>query len=267
MDKKISVLMGIYNCASTLSEAIDSILAQTYTNWELIMCDDGSKDKTAEVAEYYVSRYPNKIKLLKNKRNMGLNYTLNHCLSEADGDYVARMDGDDTCNPLRFEKEIKYLANNPNIVLVSCCMDMYDENGVFATIKYKEEPQLKDFLRTSQFCHAGCMMRTDVLRSVGGYTVSEKYLRVEDYELWVRLYLAGYRGYNLQETLYSMRDDRNALKRRTFKNRINESRVIMKVCREGKLPFYLRLYALLPIAKWFIPSFIYRNLHKKKNAK
>ena len=257
--------MGIYNCAVTLDAAINAILSQTYTNWELILCDDGSKDNTVEIAESYVKNYPDKIKLLKNEKNMGLNYTLNRCLEVAQGDYIARMDGDDVCNKLRFEKEIEYLENNPDVALVSCNMELFDENGVFGVVKYKEKPQLKDFLKTSQFCHAGCMVRSPVFKQLGGYTVSDKFLRVEDYELWVRLYLAGYKGYNLQEVLYSMRDDRNAKKRRTFKNRINESRVIKKACKEGRFPFYMRIYAWIPIIKWFVPSFVYKMLHKNKN--
>ena len=264
MNKKISVLMGIYNCGATLSEAIECILTQTYTNWELIMCDDGSKDDTVTVAESYVNKYPDKIKLLKNEKNMGLNYTLNHCLEEADGEYIARMDGDDICSKVRFEKELEYLENHPEIALVSCHMEIYDETGVFGVIKFRETPILKDFLKASQFCHAGCMMRTNVLKELGGYTVSDKFLRVEDYDLWVRLYLAGNKGYNLQEVLYSMRDDRNATKRRTFKNRVNESRVIRKICREGRFSVFTYFYALIPLIKWLVPHFIYQRLHRSK---
>ena len=105
----ISIIMGIYNCAETLSDAIDSIIAQTYDNWELIMCDDGSTDNTYNIAQEYKERYPDKIVLLKNEKNMGLNYTLNKCLEVASGEYIARMDGDDISLPTRFEKEIGFL--------------------------------------------------------------------------------------------------------------------------------------------------------------
>lgn len=77
---EISVIMGIYNCADTLSEAIESVLGQTMSEWELIMCDDGSSDATSEVAEFYIKKYPERMVLLKNKENRGLNYTLNRCL-------------------------------------------------------------------------------------------------------------------------------------------------------------------------------------------
>ena len=262
----ISVLMGAYNCASTVEEAVECIIKQTYTNWELIICDDNSSDNTFEVLTSLAEK-DSRIVILKNEKNLTLAPTLNRCLEVAKGEYIARMDGDDVCSEFRFEKELEFLQNNSEYALVSCHMEVYDENGTFGVIKHKETPALKDFLKRSQFCHAGCMMRASVLRELGGYSESADFCRVEDYDLWVRMYIAGYVGYNLQEVLYSMRDDRNAVRRRTFKNRKNESRVIMKVCKEGKLPFYLRVYALVPIIKWLVPSFIYKILHKKKTNK
>ena len=100
---QISVLMGIYNCAPTLSEALDSLLTQTCQDFKVIMCDDGSKDNTIEVAQSYVNKYPEKFLLIKNERNMGLNFTLNHCLDYADTEFCARMDGDDISLPHRFD--------------------------------------------------------------------------------------------------------------------------------------------------------------------
>ena len=103
MSMKISVIMGIYNCQNTLGEAIQCILQQTYSDWELIMCDDGSSDDTYNVALAFVYKYPNRIKLLRNTKNMGLNYALNRCLEFASGEIIARMDGDDRCSENRFE--------------------------------------------------------------------------------------------------------------------------------------------------------------------
>lgn len=91
--------MGIYNCAETLPEAIDSVLTQTFSDWQLILCDDGSKDNTYGIAKEYQGRFPEKILLLQNEQNMGLNHTLNRCLQVASGEYVARMDGDDISLP------------------------------------------------------------------------------------------------------------------------------------------------------------------------
>lgn len=84
-DPVISVIMGIYNCGDTLSEAIECIVNQTFSDWELIMCDDGSNDDTYEIAISYKEKYPEKIIVLQNEKNRGLNYTLNKCLKQAKG--------------------------------------------------------------------------------------------------------------------------------------------------------------------------------------
>lgn len=119
----ISVLMGIYNCADTLEEAVECIINQTYTNWELILCDDCSTDNTSEVAAILAER-DKRIVLLKNKTNMTLAPTLNKCLDVAQGKYVARMDGDDICSKDRFENEMLFLENHPEYALVSCQMNL-----------------------------------------------------------------------------------------------------------------------------------------------
>ena len=121
-DVLISIIMGIYNCENFLRESIDSILNQTYTNWELIMCDDGSSDNTYMIAKEYEKNFPDKILVIKNEKNMGLNYTLNNCLSKAKGKYIARQDGDDISERNRFEKEIEFLESHPQYSIVSCNM-------------------------------------------------------------------------------------------------------------------------------------------------
>lgn len=264
MSTKISVIMGIYNCASTLSEAIDSIFAQTYTDWQLIMCDDGSIDDTYHVAEAYRNKYPDKIILLKNEKNEGLNRTLNRCLEYADGEYVARMDGDDISEPTRFSKEITALEANPEYTVVSTSMIYFDESGEWGRGTAIEIPKCKDFLFGTPFCHAPCMVRREAYEAVGGYTDDPKYLRVEDYDLWIKMYAMGYRGMNLPEPLYRMRDDRNAISRRKFKYRLNEFHVRCKAVRCLKLPIYGYLYAVRPLIVGLMPMPIYKILHKKR---
>lgn len=265
MQPKISILMGIYNCAPTLPEAIDSILAQTYSNWELILCDDGSKDDTYAVAESYHNRYPEKIILIRNEKNMGLNHTLNHCLEYATGEFIARMDGDDLSLPTRFEKELKYLLENPQYAIVSTPMIFFDENGDWQTEKcHCEEPNVQMLVRGTIHCHAPCMLRADAMRQVGGYSVDKKLLRVEDWHLWLKLYAAGYRGRNLTEPLYKMRDDQAAASRRKFRYRFNEAYVSLLAVKTFRLPVYKCIYALRPILVGLLPSPVYHYLHRKK---
>ena len=264
---KISVIMGIYNCAETLGEAIDSLRNQTYPHWKLIMCDDGSSDNTYEIAKQYSEQYPDQIVLLKNDKNMGLNFTLNRCSEYVDTEYIARMDGDDISLPQRFEKEIDFLNNNPNVDFVSCNMGFFDENGTWGHTNATPKPQCKDFLRSTQFCHAPCMIRTNAFRAVSGYSDSKYLLRVEDYHLWVKMYEKGFCGVNLSESLYLMRDDRNAIQRRKFKYRVNEAYVKTLVIKKFHLPFYSYLYCLRPILLGLTPRFIYVFLHKAKHKK
>ena len=259
---KISILMGIYNCAGTLPDAIDSILRQTVTDWELILCDDGSADDTLSVAKRFAQAHPDRIVLLQNPQNMGLNATLNRCLSVARGEFIARMDGDDICAPERFAEELAVLESEPDIAIVSTDMHCFDESGIWGMIRYPEYPQPKDFLANSPFCHAPCMVRKEAYDAVGGYSVDKKLLRVEDYHLWVKMYQAGYRGKNIHKPLYSMRDDRNANSRRKFRYRINEAYVRMLVVRELGLPATAYVFAMRPILVGLLPKPVYDKLHK-----
>ncbi|MDO4420116.1 MAG: glycosyltransferase [Ruminococcus sp.] len=264
MGKLVSVIMGIYNCEEYLEEALNCIVNQTYPDWEVIMCDDGSKDNTVAVAQKFVDKYPNKFRLLKNEQNMGLNFTLNKCLYEAKGDYIARMDGDDLCSPERFQKEIEVLETNPDIAIVSSNMDFFDENGVWGQTHADPNPTKLNFIKATPFCHAACMVRKEAYLSVEGYTVDKRLLRVEDYHLWVKMYAKGYKGVNLKESLYQMRDDRDAQTRRKFKYRINESYSHYLSTKLLKLPFYTYFTNLIPIIKGLIPGFIYKALRHRR---
>ena len=258
---RISVLMGIYNCASTLQDALDSLYAQTYKDFKIILCDDGSKDETLRIAKDNASLHDNVI-VIKNERNMGLNYTLNHCLKYADTEYVARMDGDDISMPTRFEKEIKFLDEHPEYAVVSAPMVYFDENGDFRWSKGKGEINKEDFVHGTPICHAPCMARRKVFEEVGGYSVDDRLLRVEDYHLWFKIFAAGHKLYMLDECLYKMRDDRDAVIRRTWRNRLNEAYVKHIGFRMIGLPFWYQIYTIVPIMKFFVPKGIYNYLHK-----
>ncbi len=268
---KISVIMGIYNCANTLDEAITSILNQTYTDWQMIMCEDGSSDNTYEVASEYVKKYPEKFILIKNEKNMGLNYTLNACLEKATGEYIARMDGDDISVPERFERQVEFLDSHPEFAIVSSNMIYFDESGEYGKTDKKAQPQIKDFTNMVVHCHAAVMIRKEAYDAVGGYTVDKRLLRFEDINLWYKLYGKGYRGYNIQECLYKMRDDRNAYKRRTFKSRMRGIYVKRNGFKIVKMPkrYY---WVLVPhffkcIILGLMPEWLYMVLRRKKLGK
>ena len=259
---KVSVIMGIYNCAPYLKEALDSLYAQTFQDFEIVLCEDGSPDNTYEVARKYAEKRSN-IKLLRNETNQGLNYTLNRCLALAEGEYIARMDGDDISLPERFEKEVEFLDTHPEYAIVTTPMQHFDENGIFRIGKGGFEPDRTVFPKYSPFCHAPCMVRREAYLAVGGYTVSDRLLREEDYDLWIKMYQKGYRGYTLETPLYMMRDDRNAFKRRTFKARMNEAYVKHLAVKNLGLPFYYHIYYLKPLILTITPEWLYRKLHNR----
>ena len=259
---RITVLMGIYNCAPTLQEALNSLYAQTYKDFKIVMCDDGSKDDTFKIAEENARMHENVI-VIKNKSNMGINYTLNHCLEYADTEYCARMDGDDLSVPSRFEEQIKFLDAHPEYAVVSAPMIYFDENGDFRWGKGKGEVEAKDFVHGTPICHAPSMSRTDVIKSVGGYSVNKNLLRVEDYHLWFKVYAAGHKLYMLNKCLYKMRDDRNAVGRRNWITRRNEAYVKHKGYNMIGLPLWYQIYTIAPILKYFAPQWIYRYFHRR----
>ena len=265
---KVSIIMGIYNCAPTLCEAIDSIINQTFTDWQFVLCDDGSKDNTYEIAHRYVENNPEKFILLKNEKNMGLNHTLNRCLEVADGEYIARMDGDDVSLPQRLEKEVEFLDQHPEYAIVSTPMIFFDETGDWGRNQAIKKPVKKDFIKHSPVhCHAPCMIRREAYKDVGGYTEDKKMLRFEDINLWYKLYAKGYTGYNLEEPLYKMRDDHAAAQRRGLKSRMNGVYVPYKGFQLFEYPWYMYGYVLLDFVKHFIkgimPECIYMKFHKR----
>ena len=262
---KVSVIMGIYNCAATLQEALDSLYAQTFQDFEIILCDDGSKDDTYEIALANQRCHKN-IVLLRNERNLGLNKTLNNCLAVAKGEYIARMDGDDISLPTRFEREVDFLDSHPEFAIVSTPMIYFDENGEFRRGSVRNHyPNKYDFISGTPFCHAPCMVRVEAYNRVGGYSEDERLLRVEDYNLWFKMYAAGYRGHILDEHLYKMRDDNNAHRRRTWKNRCNEVYCKYTGYRMIGIPWYYWICAIKSIAVYLLPSGIYKYLHRCKS--
>ena len=263
--------MAIYNCAPTLREAIDSIIAQTYTDWELILCDDCSTDETAAIAQEYVDKYDN-ILLIKNEKNMRLAASLNHCLEYADGEFIGRMDGDDVSLPERFEVEVEFLDAHQEYALVSCGMINFDENGDWGVQLKPEKPTKMSFVADSPFCHAPVLMRREALNDVGNYTVRDDLKRGQDYFLWHKFYMKGYKGYNIQRPYYKMRDDQAAATRRGFNEgmitRIKRgwmfSKVKYEILTDLKLPLKNRLFAIRPLIVTMLPRTIYLYLHKKK---
>lgn len=264
MDDKISVIMACYNCEKTMRKAIDSILVQTYTNWVMICCDDGSTDKTWEVLQEYKAEYPDKFIIIQNERNKKLPYSLNHCLEYVETDFVARMDADDWSLPKRFEVEIKFLKDHPEYDLVGTGVTVHNgEKEVASIIKKYRVPTKETMLKENAFSHATIMTYKRVYDVLNGYSLESYVERVEDVDLWCRFLAAGFKGYNLKDELYVVLEDDASVKRRRFKSRLNSA----KTRRRGyKMMGFSGLTLIKPykiVLYAFVPTSIYQRLHKR----
>lgn len=259
----VSVLMGIYNCADTLAESIESVLNQTHTNIEFIMCDDGSTDNTYEIALEYAKK-DSRIVLLKNEKNLTLGPTLNRCLEHATGKYCARMDGDDLSTPDRFEKQLAFLEAHPQYDAVGSFMQIYGTKKLRVMCEF---PEIELLAKSNPCCHATVMMRTDVYREIGGYSTDPKLARIEDVDMFWKFYLAGHKAANIQEALYIVRENQDTFKRRKAKFSFTVAGYLMKRCREAHLPVRHRVFAFKPVIVAIIPNELVRFYHRIKDKR
>ncbi|RKJ68083.1 glycosyltransferase [Roseburia sp. 1XD42-69] len=260
----ISVIMGIYNeQKQNAGKAINSILNQTERDIEFIICDDGSDKEFYNWLIKFCSK-DNRIILLRNKQNLGLSAALNKCLSHAHGEYIARMDGDDISDKRRLEKQLQFLDSHPEYSLTGCNVKFIDSKGIWGERRLQEIPQNKDFLYTSPFVHPSIMIRKNIMDELGGYSEEPYAVRTEDYELFMRLYAKGYKGYNLQDFLFFYREDKEAYKKRRYCYRLNESIVRYKGFRElGILRGNLR-FVIKPLIVGLVPIRIIKRVRKRK---
>ena len=214
---EISVIMATYNCESTLRRAVDSIFAQTYPDWELVVCDDCSTDGTWDILCEYRRQRPDRVVLLKNEKNSKLPYSLNRCLEAARGEYIARMDGDDISLPERLEKQLNYLRAHPEYEVVGTSMLRFDDEGDYDKYEAVKDPCARTLLMQVPFCHATILMRKRAYDALNGYTVAKRTERGQDLDLWFRFYAQGFAGNNLSEALYKVCENRDAIRRRKLK--------------------------------------------------
>lgn len=267
MDKTplISVIMSVYNCKdkNKLKKSIDSVLNQTYTNFEFIICNDGSSDDTLEVLNE-ISKKDIRIKIVSYIPNKGLANALNYCLKSCKGDFIARQDDDDISYPKRFETEVNFLSKYSQFGFVGTIADVYDDDGLWGKYPLSSKPLKEDFLWNSTFLHPSVMFRKEVLDSANGYRVSWETMRAEDYDLFMRLYAEGVCGYNIQKVLYSYYIDRNEKKHRKMKARIQEAVVRYKGFKLLDMGLHSVPYIIKPIVLGLIPGKVMLLINKKK---
>ncbi len=185
----LSVAMSVYNGERFLVPAIESVLAQTFGDYEFLILDDGSKDSTPDILRDYAARDSRIRPIIR--ENRGLVASLNQLLAEARAPLVARMDADDICQPERFARQFAFLAENPDYGVVGSWSEDIDENTQTWPIEGADHPVThEEFLHNIRFggpllVHPAVMYRRAIVREQGGY--HKAFLHCEDLDLWLRL--------------------------------------------------------------------------------
>lgn len=190
MEPKISLIMSVYNGEDYLAETIDSVINQTFTEWEFIIINDCSNDKTLEILDKYASE-DTRIKVYTNEINLRLPSSLNKALALAGGKYIARMDADDICLPDRLQKQYEFMESNPDVDLSSCRF-MTLKNGVISSGGCggrNDSNSIKALLLvTNPILHPGIIAKAEAIKELG---YDKNFTCTEDMELWTRFIMSG----------------------------------------------------------------------------
>ena len=179
---KVSVVMPAYNAEKYIGEAIDSILNQTFEDFEFIIIDDCSSDRTAEIIKSYTDK---RIRFYQNEHNMGVAATLNRGLDLATGEYIARMDSDDISLPERFEKQVQYMSINPNTAVLGAAIELFGAQSGKRYFSTDYEHLKVDLLFGNCFAHPAVMMRASCFGK-GKLQYDNMFNKMEDFDMWVR---------------------------------------------------------------------------------
>ena len=255
---KISILMGVHNGEKTLVKAIDSVLNQTYSDYELIICDDASTDGSWAVLQAYQER-DSRIKVLRNAENLGLGASLNRCLQHAHGQLIARQDADDFSAPERIARTMDYLIKH-DLPYAGCGVYVFDDSGVWSKRCFPEKINKHIIAKKNPFFHPTMIFRREVLEAVNGYCEEKFIRRTEDYDLVMRLAAKGIIGQNLQEYLYYVYEPPEAYLRHTSVTRLNEVRVRLGGLKRMHAPVWDYIYLVKPLIMLLVPRAAIRKI-------
>ncbi len=224
----ISVVLPVHNCPDYISEAIKSILNQTFENFEFIIIDDGSTDNTTEIARTFAD---SRIRFFQ-QENQGLAATLNRGIELAKGKYIARQDQDDISLPERFSRQAAYLDAHPNCGLVGTWAEIWE--GEKKSERAHRHPSDNvtlqyELLFNNPFVHSSVMLRKSALEQVGGYSTDSERQPPEDYELWSRIARC-YQVANIPEILMIYREIPRSMSRTGVSPFLNH---LVTICSEN----------------------------------
>lgn len=230
-NSKITVLMSVYNGEGYLRESVESILTQTYKDFEFIIVNDASKDKSLTILEEY-ERKDKRIILVSNNENSGLTKSLNNGLKMAKGKYIARQDADDISEPERLFQQVTFLEKHPDIGLIGSDSIAIDDRGkqigLWETLG--DNDQIKERLKkTNCFCHGSVMLRSECLKSVGVYR--EKFRYAQDFDLWLRI-SERFKVMNINTALYRLRKNPKSISGSNLSTQLDYQLLAIELAKE-----------------------------------
>ena len=252
----ISVIMSVKNGEKCIDKSVQSILNQSFGDFEFIICDDGSTDDTYKILQRY-AKQDSRVIVLRNESNGGLAYSLNRCIDVARSNILARQDADDWSDTNRFEVQYPFVMNHPEYAIVGTSWNNVNNAGDEWPYFPQKEPCAKDLIWDGGFMHPSWMMRKDMLKKVDYYTEGPFTMRDQDYHMVLKLYGAGMKIYNMDELLYFYRNDET-----TFGRTKNWKRVkgLMWIrfdgYRRNHFPVWTYIVVLKPLIKNLLPTFI-----------
>ena len=250
---KISVVMAVHNGERYMQQAIESILAQTFSDFEYIIVDDGSSDQTLGILQEYAQR-DQRILILQNSNNQGLTKSLNKGIRASQGEYIARMDADDISHPDRFKLQIAFLNANPNAGLVGSWYIKIDERGKELWRKELpvDEKQLRaQLIRSNPLPHASLLLRRQALEKVGLYDESWKVS--QDYELLFRMSWKWNMGVVPAFLLFSRVSSSSVTNTRNRQQVLAALRARRKAIQRGQYSRFAYLYFFLVLPSLVVP--------------
>lgn len=263
---KVSVVMSYFNDENFVAAAINSVLSQTFSDFELIIVDDGSTDSSFKIAKQFDDK---RIKILRNGENRGIVYSLNRGIKYSKGEYIARMDSDDISKKDRLKKQLDFFKRNNLVAICGTWAVLINEKGDF--IKKTELPVTneeikRNLIKFNPFIHSTMMFRRSLIENGGFYR--KDFEGAEDYELVVRI-SQKYKLANIPEYLHFHRLEFSGISFAHLKKVEMQSlktRVI--ALKEYGYPFWNMIYLLKPLVLYLFPSqlklFFLKNIIFKK---
>lgn len=251
----VSIITPCYNSANYISEAIESVINQTYFNWEMIITDDCSADNSCEIIEGYMQR-DSRIRLLRLKENSGAGIARNNSIAAAQGRYIAFLDSDDRWTPEKLEKQIDFMVKKNYAFTFTAC-DLYRENGtLWGHQSVPKSISYASLLRNCAVPSSSAVYDSSVLGKMYMPSIRKR----QDWGLWLNIIRKCKKGYGLNETLMNYLVRSNSVSANKYSLLKYNYAIYNEHLGYSKLVSYVLLYC------YFIPCYIFKRLKMKLNV-